>query len=264
MSRGTTWRHGWGAARWALAATLVPLSGLTASCGVWVSGDFDGVPYLPDTSVLAIADRHDLLVRDGAAMPVLKNRGSQRLHLVLTGARVDPGDDWLRYPTNRLLDLQRSLSTRDGLLLKNLSLDRFGDGDTLRAVLDNGAVTGDFDIAVAATLPEEALVAEQGLGTRLTVTVVPRGLDARPRGGSLALDVEIKRERESGQDGEVATGTVNLSFSAGFLPERLGEANLAVAEPILRCMAEVGPSIASVCRDESPLPYVDATGSVDF
>lgn len=252
------------AARGALALVLATLSALSSSCGVWVSGDFDGVPFVPDTSVLAIADRHDLLVRDGAAIPVLKNRGGQRLHLVLTGARVDPGDDWLRYPTSRLLDLQRSLTTRDGLLLKDLSLDRFGDGDTLRAVLDNGTVTGDFDIAVAAALPEEGLVAEQGLGTRITVTIDPRGLDARPRGGSLALDVEIKREREAGQDGEVATGTVNLSLSAGFLPERLGEANLAVAEPILRCMAEVGPGTTGLCRDESPLPYVDASGSVDF
>lgn len=243
-----------------LAALVAPTA---ASCGVWISGDFDDVPFVPDTSVLAIADRHDLLVRDGASLPVLKNRAGQRLHLVLTGARVDPGDDWLRYPTGRLLEVQRSLTTRDGLLLKNLSLDAFGDGETLRAVLDNGEVAGDFEFAVAPALPEEALVADQGLGSKITITVTPRGLDARPRGGSLALDVEIKREREAGQD-DVATGTVDLSFSAGFLPERLGEANLAVAEPILRCMAEVGPGAAGLCRDESPAPYVDATGAVDF
>lgn len=245
-------------------AWLSLLLALSSSCGVWISGDFDGVPFAPDTTVMAIADRHDLLVRDGAALPVLKNRARQRLHLVLSGARVDPGDDWLRYPTSRLLDAQRALTTRDGILLKNLSLDRFGDGETMVAVLNNGAVTGDFEIAVAPALPDEASVAEQGFGGKITVTVVPHGLDARPRGGSLALDVEIKREREAGQDGDVATGTVNLSFSAGFVPERLGESNLAVAEPILRCMAEVGPSVTGLCRDESPLPYVDTTGSVDF
>ena len=108
---------------------LACLSG--AGCNLWVSGDFDGVPYLPSTSVLAIADRHDLLVRDGAAMPVLKNRAGQRLHLVLTDARVDPGADWLRFPHAQLLDLQRELATRDGLLIKGLSLDHFGDGETL-------------------------------------------------------------------------------------------------------------------------------------
>ena len=248
----------------AAALCLVPIGLLASSCSVWISGDFDGVPFVPDTSVMAIADRHDLLVRDGAALPVLKNRAGQRLHLLLSGARVDPGDDWLRYPTSRLLDLQRALTTRDGILLKNLSLDAFGDGDTLRAVLDNGSVTGDFEIAVAPALPDEAVVAEQGLGRKITVTVVPHGLDARPRGGSLALDIEIKREREAGQDGDVATGTVNLSLSSGFVDERLGESNLAVAEPILRCMAEVGPSVTGACRDESPLPYVDGTGSVDF
>lgn len=237
---------------------------LGAGCSVWIAGDFDGVAFVPDTTVMAIADRHDLLVRDGAALPVLKNRAGQRLHLLLSGARADPGDDWLRYPDSRLLDLQRALTTRDGILLKNISLERFGDGETQKALLDNGSVSGDFEIAVAPALPEESSVAEQGLGRRITVTLVPHGLDAQPRGGSLAADIEIKREREAGQDGDVATGTVTLSFSAGLVAERLGEANLAVAEPILRCMAEVGPSAAGLCREQSPLPYVDSTGVVDF
>ncbi|MCC7074284.1 MAG: hypothetical protein IT383_23460 [Deltaproteobacteria bacterium] len=243
-------------------ALLACLSG--AGCNLWVTGDFDGVPYLPSTSVLAIADRHDLLVRDGAAMPVLKNRAGQRLHLVLTDARVDPGADWLRFPHAQLLDLQRELATRDGLLIKGLSLDHFGDGETQKAVLDNGTVTGDFDIAVAPALPPAGTVADQGLGSRITVTVVPRGLDAQPRGGSLGADIEIKREREAGQDGSVATGSVTIALSAGFVVERVGEANLAVVEPILRCIAEVGPSSSGACRDQSPLPYVDSTGVVDF
>lgn len=247
------------------ALPLAALACVTASaCNVWIAGDFDGVPYQPGTSVLAIADRHDLLVRDGAAMPVLKNRAGQHLHLVLTGARVDPGADWLRFPNAKLLDVQRELATRDGLLVKDLSLDRFGDGETQKAVLDNGVVTGDFDIAVAPALPPEATVAEQGFGSRITVTITPHVLDAQPRSGSLSADVEIKREREAGQDGAVATGTVTISVSTGFVIERVGEANLAVAEPILRCMAEVGPSTTGSCRDESPLPYVDSTGVVDF
>ena len=183
---------------------------LGAGCSVSIASNFDGVAFMPDTTVMAIADRHDLLVRDGAVLPVLKNRAAQRLHLVLSGARADPGDDWLRYPDGRLLDLQRALTTRDGLLLKNISLDQFGDGDTQKAVLDNGSVTGDFEIAVAPALPGEVSVAEQGLGTRITVTLVPRGLDAQPRGGSLAADIEIKREREAGQDGDVATGAKRI------------------------------------------------------
>lgn len=235
-----------------------------SGCNVWIASDFDGVTFLPDTSVLAIADRHDLLVRDGAALPVLKNRAGQRLHLVLTGARVDPGADWLRFPDAQLLDLQRALATRDGLMIKNASLDLFGDGETQEALLDNGTVSGDFEIAVAPSLPEAQAVVEQGLGSRVTVTLVPKGMDVQPRGGSLAAEIEIKREREAGQDGEVATGAITISVSAGFLPERLGEANLAVAEPILRCMAEVGPNATGLCRDESPLPYVDSTGVVDF
>ncbi|MBI1945603.1 MAG: hypothetical protein HYS27_07895 [Deltaproteobacteria bacterium] len=252
-----SWRAGC-----ALALALVCWSG--AGCNLWITSDFDGVAFLPDSTVLAVADRHDLLVRDGAALPVLKNRAGQELHLVLTGARLDPGADWLRFPVGNLLDLQRALATRDGLLLKGMSLDRFGDGETLKAVLDNGNVSGDFDIAVAPTLPDERAVAEQGLGSKITVTVVPKALDAQPRSGSLSADIEVKRERQAGQDGEVATGTVTIAVSTGLVSERVGEANLAVAEPILRCMAEVGPNAAGLCKDESPLPYVDSTGVVDF
>ncbi len=246
------------------APTLVLATLAGAGCNVWIAGDFDGVPFQPGTSVLAVADRHDLLVRDGAALPVLKNRAGQELHLLLTAARVDPGADWLRFPHAKLLDVQRELATRDGLLIKGLSLDRFGDGEPQKAVLDNGVVTGDFDIAVAPALPPAAAVADQGFGSRVTVTVTPGMLDAQPRGGALNADIEIKREREAGQDGAVATGAVTITVSSGFVVERVGEANLAVAEPIVRCMAEAGPSTSGACRDESPLPYVDATGVVDF
>lgn len=245
-------------------AALLALALPAASCAVYVDGSFDGVGFFPDTSVLAIADRHDLLVRDGAAVPVRKNLAGQTLHVVLSGARVDTSDDWLRNPTARLSDIKRALATRDGLLLKNISMDAFGDGDTLRAVVDNGVQSGDFEIAVAPVFPDPVTVAEQGLGAKITVTIVPGALDAQPRGGSLSMQVEVKRERDAGQDGDVAIGDVKLAVSSPFAPERLGEANLAVAEPVLRCMAEAGPSSAATCRDADPLPYVDETGLVDF
>lgn len=248
-----------------LGVSLV--AALGAGCGVNVQGDFDGVPFTPDASILAVADRHDLLLRNDAVIPVRRPLPQQKIHLVLSGAYVDVTDDWRRETAEDLLDLKRALATADGLLLKDISLDAFDDaaegGGSLRAVVDNGRVEGDFDVAVAQSLPEAELVEGQGLGTRLEVTVTPQFLDAQPRGGSMSLEIEIQRGREAGQENEVATGAVSLTLSTSFSPERLGESNLTVAEPVLRCMAKAGPARAGGCRDVDELPYVDETGLVE-
>ena len=247
----------------ALAAVMTVTAG--AGCGVAITGNFDGVPFNPDATIMVVADRHDLLERGDAIIAVKRAREAQLFHILLTAAPLEPGDDWRRLPVDQLLEIKRSLSTSDGLLLQNVPLDRLEDGDTVRAVIDGGAQTldSDFDVAVAPALPEDALVATQGLGARVTVTIVPQGINAQPRGGSVSLDVEVKRERDAPQAGDVATGTVNMKFGASLLPERLTESNLTVAAPILRCMMEAGPSRAGTCRNEDADPYVDETGVVE-
>lgn len=242
-------------------AVVAAVTAMGSGCGVSVRGDFDGVPFTPDATILAVADRHELLDQDGAVVPVLKDRSAQTIHLLLTAARLDPLDDWRRYVADTLLEVKRELATSDSLLLRDVPLAAFEDGDTLTATVENGVVEGDFFVAVGAALPPEAVVADQGLGSKLRVTVSPRSLDARPRGGSIQAEIEIQREVDEGQ-AEVATGSVGLGFGATLLPERLAEANLTVADPVVRCMQEKGPSRAASCRDVEAQPYTDETGLV--
>lgn len=234
----------------------------TGGCGMSVRGDFDGVPFTPDSTLLAAVDRHDMLVRNGAVVPVLKNEVGQSLDLLLTAARLDVEKDWRRMSAQSLLELQRELATSDGLLLTRIPLAAFERGETMTAVVERGLARGDFHVALGAERPSESVIAEQGLGSKVRVILSPRGLDARVRGGSLSAEIEIQREREAGQDGDIATGNVLLSFSTSLQPERLAESNLTVAAPILECMQELGPFRGAACKDEEPLPYVDETGPV--
>ena len=249
-------------ARSCVAVAVTLCGGLSVGCAVSTRGDFDGVRFAPDGSALVIADRHDLLLRDGAVVPVLKSSAARTVHIALSGALLDVGADWRRLPSDELLWLGQQLATHDGLLLKGLPLDRLADGERLVSTVVNGVSAGDFDAAVAPALPSEDAVRFQAIGARQTVTLEPVRVESLAAGGSIELSIEVKREREAGQPGEVATGEVTLTLSTTFLPERLAEANLSVAEPILRCMASTGPARGAACKDEKPLPYVDATGSV--
>ncbi len=246
-----------------VVAALAAAVAVGGGCGVAVDGDFDGVPWTPDSAILAVADRQDLLVRGGAVVPVLKNEAAQTLDVLLTAARVDVTEDWRRATADELLEIKRDLATSDGILLTKVPLDAFQKGAALAALVENGEVSGDFDVAVGAALPPEDAVKAQGLGSKLRITVTPKGVDAGPHGGSMSAAVEVQREREAGQDGDVATGTVNLSFSTAFLDERLGESNLTVAQPVLECMQATGAARSGSCRDVDELPYIDETGVVD-
>ena len=244
-----------------LVGAAAPLV-LGAGCGVQILGDFEGVPFTPDGTIMAVADRHDLLVRDGAVIAAKKNSAAQTLHVLLTAAWLDASRDWRAMTADEQLELKRELATEDGLLLMNLPLSALEQGDKLKAEVRRGASSGDFDVAVAQRLPEAASVEAQGLGGRLSISVEAESLEVEPRGGSLNAVIEVKRDREAGQDGDVATGMVTLRFSTPLLPERLTEANLSVAGPVLVCMQERGPAYGAGCRDEDAWPIVDETGIV--
>lgn len=235
---------------------------LNTGCGVVVTGDFQGVPFAPDSTVLATADTHELLLRGGSVIPVTRPVGQQGITILLTAARLDVSADWRRYPTDILLEIKRELATEDSLLLKNIPLSVFAEGTAMEALLEEGDQTGDFDVFVGAALPPESEVLERGLGSKVRVRLDPKGLDVPVRGGSLSASITIQREREAGQDGDVATGEVILDFSTAIHAERLSEANLTVAEPVVTCMQERGPATAGLCRDVPALPYVDETGVV--
>ena len=235
---------------------------ITSACGISVNGDFQGVPWTPDTAILAVADRQELLNRGGAVIPVRKNDAQQTLSVLLTAARVNVNDDWRGAPAEVLLDVKRDLATSDGLLLQGVSLDRFKNGDTMEAVFDDGVVTGDFlGLALGASRPSADAVKTHGLASKLRVTIVPKGVDAQPHGGSISADIEVQRERNAGQAGDVATGTVNLSFSSSLMPERLAESNLTVAAPILQCMQRLGPGRGAECQTQGEDALIDETGA---
>jgi hypothetical protein len=233
-----------------------------AGCGVRIDGDFEGVSFTPDGTVLAVADRHDLLVREGAVIAARKNSAAQRMHVLLTAAWLDASRDWRAMTADEQLELKRELATEDGLLLMNLPLPALEDRDPQKAEVRRGQSSGDFDVAVVQGMPDDEAVAEQGLGGRLTVTVEVDSLAVEPRGGSVGMKVEVKRDREAGQDGAVATGAVTLQFFAPLLNERLTEANLSVAAPVLFCMQERGPESSAGCRAKDAWPIVDETGLV--
>jgi hypothetical protein len=231
-------------------------------CGVFITGDFQGIPFTPDENLVAVADQNDLLLRNGAVVPVLRPTGQQRMHLLLTSANVNVNDDWRRYDTDKLLEIKRELATEDTLLLKDIPLDRFADGGALEALFEDGLHKGDFKVILGAALPPESGVETQGLGSKVRARITPESLVVEGREGSFTMSVSLQREREAGQDGDVATGEVVISFGGSFLPERLTEANLTVAEPVVTCVQARGPSSGGACRDEDALPYVDETGVV--
>jgi hypothetical protein len=241
-----------------VVAPLLVMSG----CGVFITGDFQGIPFTPDENLVAVADQNDLLQRNGAVVPVTRPDGQQRLHLLLTSANVNVNDDWRRYDTDKLLEIKRELATEDSLLLKDIALDRFGAGDTLDALVENGVQSGDFQVFMGAALPPESGVEAQGLGSKVRARITPKSLVVDGREGSFSLSVSLQREREAGQDGDVATGEVVIDFGGSLLPERLTESNLTVAEPVVACVFARGPSSGGGCRDVDALPYVDETGLV--
>lgn len=245
------------------AALAVALAALGGGCGTSVEGDFDGVPFLPAPTAFAIADRHDLLGAGGTAIAVRRSDENMRLDLVLTGAVVPPEDDWRHYPAARLLSLKKDLATLDGVHVKGIPLARALAFDDVEAhIAPDGTVTGDFDVSLVVALPEDERISSQGLGTEVDVKVVFQSVEVTPRGGLVAGLLEVKRARAEGQQGEVATGEVTARFAAPLLPERLGKSNLSLLAPVMACAAAVGPVRAGGCRDEPPLPYVDASGTL--
>lgn len=246
-----------------MKAPLLALALASTGCGVVVSGDFDGVPFAPDSSVLAVVDEHDFLLRDGAVVPITRPVQQQRIHVLLTAARVDVVEDWRGYDTDTLLETKRQLATEDTLLLKDIPLDRFAADEPIDGLVEDGEQKGDFTVLLGAAQPPEDQVATRGLGSKVRVRIDPKGFGpGERRGGSLAMAISIQREREAGQDGDVATGEVTLDFGASILPERLAEANLTVAEPVVACVHDKGPNAAGACRVVDELPYVDETGVV--
>ncbi len=243
-----------------LSAALV--GGL--ACGTSVEGTFQGVSFVPAPTAFTVADRHDLVRSGGSFLAVRRADENMRLDIVLTGAGAAPDEEWRRYPADRLLSLKKDLATLDGVHLRGIPLARAVAGDEVELHQDAaGNLSGDdFELSLVAALPDDEAVAAQGLGADVNVKLLFDAVDVTPRGGVIVGRLEIKRERAEGQVGEVATGEVTIGFTAPIVPERLGKSNLSLLTPVMACAAAAGPVRAGACRDEPPLPYVDASGTL--
>lgn len=240
-------------------AALVLLS-LLGACGpVATSGDFDGVRFAPDRLVLAVADRHDIVESGGSLLAVQRAEERQTLTLALSGAPADPLEEWRRLPADQRLFLKKELATKDGVLLRGIPFSAAKPGENLEVKLseDGRTGTGAFEAFLVVGLPLAEQVASQSLGADVNVKVLFDDVSIGPS-GYVSGRIEVKRARADGQEGEVATGEVTISFSAPLVPERLGKANLALLAPVMACAAAVGPSRAGICRDEPQEPVVDA------
>ncbi len=245
----------------ALPGTLLTSSG----CAVGVDGSFGDLPFVPTGTAVAILEENDVLVRDGTVLPVARHRRQKTIDLWLSSEQLDPSDDWNSYDGSRLADLRTRLASSDLLVVQGLDYDALGDGDTLRALNDDGRESGDFSFALAhrALGAAELPLAHSGLGARARVdATADRVDDGDPRGGSIHVTLDVARERAAGQPaGDLVTGEVTLTVDLPFAPERLARSNLAIVAPIARCAAAAGPLASGACADEPALPVADASGA---
>ncbi len=249
-------------------ATALLLGTCASGCAVSVEGDFDGVVFAPVGSAQAVLDANDVLVRDGALVPVQRARLDRRVHLWLSSASVPVDDAWRTLPGTRLLDVKKNLATSDLLVLQDIDFDALQDGDRLTATndlaiddgLDGSSGSGDFRFALSQQADANV---DAGLGALVTVSIQATKLEvAEPRGGQLDATVVVKRARASSQpDAGIASGEVTLHVSLSLAPERVAEANLATVAPIAACAARLGVDAGAGCLDVPADVVLDESGA---
>lgn len=250
--------------------TMALVVSAAGGCAVGVEGDFDGVAFAPAQSVQAVLDSHVILERRGALIPVERARSSMTVDLWLSAATVPENDAWRELPSDRLLDVKKDLAIHDLLVLRGIDFDTMQDNarvltaTTSDADADAGIARGDGDFGFFIGQPVPGDFAEDGLASRITVELKDNLIvrDA-PRGGRLETTIVVTRERAAGQPAsDLAGGEVTLRVAVPLGPERLAEANLAVVDPIARCVAERGPDAGAACARVPAATVVDERGSL--
>jgi hypothetical protein len=256
----------------AVATTVVVgAAAALGGCAASVEGDFEGLAFAPTRTVIAVLDSHDIFEARGALVPVERPRAQMRVTLLLTSADVPTTEAWRQLPAERLLDVRKDLATSDLLLLDGIDFDTLQDTvegrpaltaqtDDVDATAGVARGTGDFAFAIGT----RAAVGERnGLGGVINVELSASRFDrAATRGGDLDATITVRRDRASGQpENDLATGTVVVRLAVPLAPERVAEANVAIAAPIARCKAELGPDAGLACATVVADPVTDETGS---
>jgi hypothetical protein len=166
--------------------------------------------------------------------------------------------------------VRKDLATHDLLVLRGIDFDTMQDDARVLTATTSDADaavgiargSGDFDFFVGQPVPVD--FAEDGLAGRITVELKDNLIVRdEPRGGRLETTIVVTRERAAGQPAsDLAGGEVTLRVAVPLSPERLAEANLAVVDPIARCVAERGPDAGAACARVPAAPVVDERGSL--
>ena len=234
-----------------VARTLLPwaLLATTGCSSAYVEGSFDGLSFQPDRTQMAVADIYPDETPFRAEQRNPREASEQTLSLLFSGARFNTMFDWTRADAATRADLTQDWALHDGLLLENIPLERVKTGEVLDIEMDENGRTGDGDFSAwwVLALPDDAQIDKQGIGAKSEVQIRFERVNLET-GGLLEGRIELKRSRAAHQsDGEVATGEITLHFSVALMSESLGEANLALARPIFRCAANLGPTRAGAC-----------------
>lgn len=234
----------------ALPGVCALVLGAASACSTaYVDGSFDGLSFEPDKTQMAVLDRYPQYAEPLADSREPKDESEQTLTLVFSGARFDAMSDWSRLDAPARAQLTQSWTLHDGLVLEKIPRERVKAGEVIELEMDaSGRVgEGDFRAWWVLALPDDAQIAEQGIGAKSQIELRFKRVDL-DAGGLLEGRIELKRSRADTQSsGEVATGDITLHFSVALMPEALGESNLALAMPIFRCAAALGPTRAGAC-----------------
>jgi|GEM_PF-1872568 len=212
------------------------------------TGDFEGLRFAPTQLAFAVHDRHTFLDDNGQSLAVRRPTAELAVDFYFADASAVADVDWRHLSAEEQRDLRRELAEGDAFYLKHVPLFDIDPGASLEWTLQD-AVTDD-DVAFAAAHGQAELHNDGlGVGALLELKLDVDDADIGPSQGFVRGTFEFKRSRAEAQEGDVATGVVEIDFQVPVIGERVGKANAALFEPIVRCAAANGPAQQAGCAD---------------
>ena len=225
------------------------------------SGDFEGLSFAPTQLAFAVHDRHTFLDNNGQPLAVRRPTAELAVDFYFADVDAVPDIDWRHLSAEEQRDLRRGLAEGDAFYLRHVPLFDIDPGASLEWTLQDPVTDGDVAFAAAhgqADLQPDGL----GVGALLELKLDVDDADIGPSQGFVRGTFEFKRSRAESQEGDVATGVVEVDFQIPVVAERVGKANAALFAPIVRCAAAHGPAQQSGCADVDTDPVVDESSSL--
>lgn len=202
-----------------------------------VEGTFSDSSTLgPFQTGFAVYDRYQAVTDPSDGSVSIQERDEGRVTVFLSAASFDPFRDLASLSAQELENLRQDVRTSDLVVIRDLGASRVGSGRRVSA--STPPQTGEFNFLLRRAPPNpyrrnptysdiRPLGSAQKVVLEIsTVTLEDLGrLEVQP----LTLEVGKGPDQTDG----VTTGEVRMRFNVPFIPERLGESNLAVLEPAL-------------------------------